>query len=161
MYLNIALIRNNKENHYQFESTLEEEKYKKIHPLKAVKSFKCDLDVSLYEDYLSIKVKGKALVTLISSYTLKEFDKEIKVDDLLEFSLDEDNLDFDVITENVFEIDDYLFAILSSSIPMVVFQKGEELPESGKNYRVISEKDLEKENLDPRLSILDDVKLDD
>ena len=161
MHINIGLIKQQKETLLHFKSDFKDEKFKMVNPLKEVHDFDVDLSIYLFDSYLNIKVKGVAKVSLISSYTLKVFDKEIDIDDELEFTLDKDNYDYDYISTNEFEIDEYLFALLVASIPMVVYQEGETLPKGEGNYRVLSSKEYEEEEkLDPRLSKLDDIDID-
>lgn len=160
MLLNINLIKPNKENKIHFSSDFSSERFKKIYPLKEVVSFDVDLSIYLFDDYLQIQIVGDAKLKLISSYTSKEFVDTIKISDELEFTLDENNDEFDYISTNEFELDEYLFGVLNANIPMVVFAKGETLPEGNDLYRVISSSDLEKEEkVDPRLKALDDIKL--
>ena len=161
MHINIGLIKQQKETLLHFKSDFKEKDFKMVNPLKEVHDFDVDLSIYLFDLYLNIKVKGVAKVALISSYTLKVFDKEIDIDDELEFTLDKDNYDYDYISTNEFEIDEYLFALLVASIPMVVYQEGETLPKGEGNYRVLSSKEYEEEEkLDPRLSKLDDIDID-
>lgn len=94
---------------------------------------------------VTIKFKLDIDLTLISSYTLKEFDSKYKLNDTLYFTdLEElENDDVFYIDNNVINLDECIYSLIITMIPLNVHIKGEKLP-NVKGVDVIKEDDVKK-----------------
>lgn len=134
-----------------------------IFNLKKINNCHVDIDINNYENVLVLSLKIKANVTLVSSYSLKEFDKDLSINDTIDFSFNEEDEDSSfVIKDSNLILDKYILDIIITNIPSKVAMKGEKLPVGDESFRVISEDEYlkEKENQkDDRWSKLDDIDL--
>ena len=116
-----------------------------------------------YEDIIVANFEIDADVIGVCSYSLKDVPLHLHFRDSLEFS-NEISDDEDIIYEDkpIFSIDDYVLELIIGEVPLKLVAKGAKLPESGEDYRVISEEEYQKEKeskTDPRWSKLDDIEL--
>ena len=114
-----------------------------------------------YEDYLILNIELDANVTSVCSYTLEDLPYKVHLKTALSFSYEEEE-DVIQIDGPIFELDPYLLDLIVSEVPLTLVKKGAKLPSSGKDYRVLSEDEYNKENenkKDSRWSKLDDVEL--
>lgn len=119
-----------------------------------IESFKVD-------DILKIKFIGLVDLTLISTYTFQEYKDRLKINDELFFT---NNPEFEseevfLVSEEI-DLDQILYSLIITSIPMNHHKKGEKLP-SGDGYRVITEDDLENEIKSSPFDKLIDLDFDD
>lgn len=117
-----------------------------------------------FEETLRIVVDIDAKVVAVSAYSLKDVPLSLKIHDELIFSDDQNDDSAIYEPDNIFLLDPYILSLIVSSVPTRVTLKGEQIPESGKGYRVISESDYLKERekkTDTRWQKLDSVKIDD
>ena len=134
-----------------------------IFNLKKINNCHVNIDINNYENVLVLSIKINTNVTLVSSYSLKEFDKDLSINDTIDFSFNEEdeNSSF-VIKDSNLILDKYILDIIITNIPSKVAMKGEKLPVGDESFRVISEDEYlkEKENQkDDRWSKLDDIDL--
>ena len=116
-----------------------------------------------YEDIICLKLDINTDVTGVCSYTLEDVPLHLHFKDSLEFSneIDDDD-DIIYVEKPIFDIDEYILQLIIGEVPLKLVKKGAKLPESGAEYRVISEEEYFKEKekkKDDRWSKLDDVKL--
>ncbi len=106
---------------------------------------------------VTIKFKLDIDLTLISSYTLKEFDSNYKLNDTLYFTdLEElENDDVFYIDNNVINLDECIYSLIITMIPLNVHIKGEKLPNVN-GVDVIKEDDVKKSS---PFDVLDDLDL--
>ncbi|MCQ2793062.1 MAG: DUF177 domain-containing protein [Bacilli bacterium] len=141
--------------------TFDKEKYKCVLPLIEIKKCHVKVDATNYNDFIEVMILVDAVVLLESSYTLKPFEFHMLTGEEYHFGTSAYEGD-DVIEYkgNIIKLDDYIFNLISASIPLSPKAPGETLPKSGKGYRILSEDDYEKEKQssgDPRFSKLDDI----
>ena len=116
-----------------------------------------------YEDIICLKLDINTDVTGVCSYTLEDVPLHLHFKDSLEFSneIDDDD-DIIYVDKPIFDIDEYILQLIIGEVPLKLVKKGAKLPESGTEYRVLSEDEYLKEKekkKDDRWSKLDDVKL--
>ena len=115
-------------------------------PLVSVESCHAELKAQRFEEFIYINLVVKAKVTLQCSYTLKNFETTIEGSDELHFapSKDEDEDCIEYKGTSI-EMDQYIFNLLSASVPLSPKAPNAEAPKSGKGYRVLSEEEFLKE----------------
>ncbi len=117
-----------------------------------------------YDDIICLNIEIVTDVTGVCSYTLEDVPLHLHFKDSLEFSNEIDD-DDEIIYVNkpIFDIDEYLLQLIIGEVPLKLVKNGAKLPESGIDYRVISEDEYLKEKAkkkDQRWSKLDDIKLE-
>lgn len=114
--------------------------------IKSFNSLKGTINLNKVDNILIFKIKFVTNLTLISSYSLKEFSKDIKVEDTLYFTNDKN-----LVSEETILIDDeidlynIIFSLALTSIPLKIHADNEK-EIKGEGYRVIKEEDLRAEN---------------
>ncbi len=167
MKIDVSKLSYSKPTSIKEEVSFDPEKFVPTFPLKSIKKTLVNAKVTRYDDFINVALNIKADVTLISSYSLKEFDATLSGEDELNFVsvLNEFEEDEELILYrgNFIELDEFIFNLLSASVPLKPIIEGEEAPKSGKNYRVISDEEAQKEKLekgDARFSKLDELEFD-
>ena len=113
-----------------------------------------------YGEILRVEVQINALVIGVCSYSLEDVELKFKINDELSFTDDENDLDNYYEKGNIIDLDQYILGILLANVPVRIIKKGAKLPKDGKNYRVISEDEYDKEKekkVDHRFDVLDDI----
>ena len=131
--------------------------------IRKIENAHVKLKADEYEDIIVANFEIQADIIGVCSYTLEDVPLHLKFKDSLEFS-NEINDDEDIIYEDkpIFSLDEYILQLIVGEVPLKLVKKGAKLPNSGQDYRVISEEEYEKEKsskTDPRWSKLDDVEL--
>ena len=123
------------------------ETYKCTYPLNEIKSCHVKVVASKYDDFVEVNVYVDALVNLVSSYSLKNFDYKLHTSEEYHFGDLKDDLDSDMTPLNGIhiELDKYIFMLIAASIPMSPKAPGETLPKGGDGLRILTEEELEKE----------------
>ena len=134
-------------------------------PLINVLSCHVELKAQRFEEFIYVTLSLKAKVTLQCSYTLQNFDTEIFGEDELHFapSKDEDEDCIEYKGTSI-EMDQYIFNLLSASVPLSPKAPNAKAPESGKGYRVLSEDEFWKEKEEvgnSQFDALKDIDFDD
>ena len=164
MKIDVGKLVSTKENVFEEDVVLDEEKFKLLPPLLEVKKLHAKARVHRYQDFIDVDLIIKADVVLQCSYTLKPFDSKLHEEDEIHFaSYDDGGDDIQIYKGNLIDLDPYIFNLLSASVPTSPKAPGAKLPESGKNFRVISEDEFNKEKgegNDPRFDKLKDLDLD-
>lgn len=145
--------------------TFDADTYKCVFPLIEVKSAHVKLEATRYDDFIEVNLFVEADLILQSSYTLKPFNYKLKANEEYHFSSikeDEDS-DFIIYKGNYIKMDEYIFNLISASIPMSPKAKGETFKKDDGDIRFMSEEDYLKEKeeaVDHRFDILDELDLD-
>lgn len=158
MKIDVSKLNDLKDTIYSEDIVFDAEKYVCHPPLLEVKSCHVDLTVHNYSEFIDVNVSLKAEVLLQCSYSLKSFDACIKAKDNLHFANEEGDEEFISYKGNLIEMDDYLFDLLSASVPASPKAPGATLPDSGKGYRILSEDELLKEKEEQGNSKFDALK---
>ena len=128
--------------------------------VRSIKSCHMILDVTNYDDLITLSFKIKGTVLTTCAYTLEEIPYDYSVKEIIELDGGEDD-EFD-INGNIIDIDEMLITLIVSNVPFVVIKEGAELPASGDGYRVISEEEAEKEKKKPSaFDVLEDMDFDE
>lgn len=164
MKIDVGKLVPTKENTFEEEVVFDEEKFHLLPPLLEVKKLVAKAKVHRYAEFIDVNLLINADVVLQCSYTLKPFDSKIKDEDEIHFSAyDDGGEDIQVYKGNLIDLDPYIYNLLSAAIPTSPKAPGAKLPESGKNFRVISEDEFNEEkneSTDPRFDKLKDLELD-
>ncbi len=144
---------------------LDKEKYPSIFPLNDVESVDVIAVAHKYEDFVNLDLKIKAKVTLICSYSLKPFNTVLHASDNLNFAFYEDDAEDDILLlkGNILNLDEYIYDLVISAIPLKPIAPNAKKPESGDGYRVISSDEFEleqKENGNSKFDKLKDLDID-
>lgn len=135
-----------------------------LNPSHIRKIANCDVvaEATDYDSLLYIKLKIKALVIGVCSYSLKDVEIKLNIEDDLTFSDSEDDEDTYFCKDNIIDLDEYVLGILLANVPVKIVKKGAKLPQNGKGYRVLTQDEYDKEkenNVDHRWDKLDDIDL--
>lgn len=141
------------------------ETYVCSYPAKEIKSCHAKAVVSKFNDFTEVVVYVDAVVRVVSSYTLNEFDYKMHTSEEYHFGTvrEDENSDITLYKGNEIKLDEYIFMLICASLPMALVAPGEKLPKGGNGVRVLTEKELaeEQENeVDPRFSKLDELDID-
>lgn len=146
--------------------TFEKDQYASSPSIKEIKSCHTKASVDVYNDDI-VEVNLHILANLIveDAYTLEPLPYKLDFEDELTFiSKNDGETEGIVAPQYQIDLDKYILQGIIASLPLRIIKKSSSLPSSGKNYRVLTEEQLQKEkskNIDPRFSALDDVKFDD
>ncbi len=113
--------------------------------LKAVNSSSGKIELTKFDHSLIIKLNINFNVDVVSSYTSNVFKTNIKIIDELYFTNSKElgDEDFILINDEI-DLDNYIYSLLITSIPLNIHKSGEKLPK-GDGYRVLSEEEFKKE----------------
>lgn len=166
MKIDVSKLIYTKENVFEETLSFDPEKFVCHPPLLEVKKVDVVAKVNRYEQFIYVDLNLKADVILQCSYTLKPFESKIKGQEELHFASYAEEGDDDIIIYkgNSIELDKYIFDVLSASIPLSPKAPNAKLPKSGKDYRVLSLDEFEKERankVDHRFDALDGLEFDD
>ena len=134
-----------------------------LNPSHIRKIDSCDViaEVADYEPLLYVKLKIKATVIGVCSYTLEDVELRLNIEDDLTFSDNEDDEDTYYTKDNIIDLDEYVLGILLANVPVKIVKKGAKLPQNGKGYRVLTQDEYDKEkenNVDHRWDKLDEIE---
>lgn len=116
---------------------------------ETIKSFnKLDgvIKLNKVDQVLIFDISIESNLTLISSFSLKEFNKDLKIKETLYFTNQKEYESDDcLLIENEIDVDNIVFSLLLTSLPLKI-HADDEKEIKGEGYRVIKEEDLEKDN---------------
>ncbi len=131
--------------------------------VRSIKSCHMELDVTNYDDLVTLffRINGEVLTTC--AYTLEEIPYQYKISDVIELNGSEDD-EFEIRNEEI-NIDEILITLIVENIPFKVTKPGATLPSSGDGYRVLSQEEAEREELEANkpsyFDVLDDFDFDE
>ena len=166
MKIDVSKLSYTKPTSFKEEVVFDATKFKCVFPLKEVLSTFVDAKVTRYDDFINIHLKVNSRVILISSYSLKEFETNLIDEDELNFtsySKEYDDEDMMTYQGNQIDLDEYIFSLISSAVPLKPIKDGEVAPSGGKNYVVTTDEDEEKTKLETgnnKFSKLDELEFD-
>ncbi len=108
------------------------------------------------------KINILANLNITSSLSLKKFDKNFDIKETLYFTNDKEYESEDTeYIDGLLDIDNLIFSLLITNIPITIHAPDEDKVIVGEGYRVIKEEDIEKEQTHSSpFDILDDLDLD-
>ena len=158
MKINRLLLPIGKNVNYQEDVDLSYYQGDKYH-VRNISSCHMDLDVTNYEDLITLFFKIKGEVKTTCAYTLEEIPYEYNISDVIELTGNEDD-EFEIKNEEI-DIDEILITLIVSNIPFKVVKEGATLPSDGDGYRVITEEEAEQERKPSAFDVLDDFDFDE
>ena len=119
MKIDVAKLPYTKSYSISEEISFDHEKFICHFPLIEVKKCFTTLKFQRFEEFIYVDITLKADVILQCSYTLKNFECTIKGNDELHFSpTQDDDEDCILYKGNQIEMDEYIFNLLSASVPL-------------------------------------------
>lgn len=136
-------------NEISFPSFILDESYSPKFPLSKIDNIDVDVFANkLTDDFISLKIKITAKVHLFSAYSLKEFPYELKARDEIHITTNEDfqdSEDYTFFSGDNFELDEIVYSLISTNIPLKPMMPDEKVPSGGDSYRILSEDEYAKE----------------
>ena len=165
MKIDIRRLIPTKENVFEEEISLDEEKFHLQLPLLEVQKLTAKAVVHRYSDFVNLVLRVEADVVLQCSYTLKPFPSHLCEEDEINFSSyeEDDGGDMQYYKGNVIDLDEYIYNLLSAAVPTSPRAPGAKLPSSGNGFRVLSDQEYQhekEESTDPRFDALKDIEID-
>ncbi len=131
--------------------------------VRSIKSCHMELDVTNYDDLITLFFRINGEVMTSCAYTLEEIPYQYKISDVVELNGNEDD-EFEIKGEEI-NIDEILITLIVENIPFKITKPGASLPSSGDGYRVLTEeeaqKELEEADKPSVFDILDDYEFED
>lgn len=131
--------------------------------VRSITSCHMDLDVTNYDDLITLFFNINGEVKTTCAYTLEEIPYAYKVSEVIELNGGEDD-EFDIVNNEI-NIDEMLITLIVSNVPFKVVKEGAKLPDNGDGYRFISEEQAEEEARQSKkpsaFDVLDDYKFED
>lgn len=152
MKINRLLLPEGKTVNYKEDIDLSYFKGDQYH-VRSISSCHMNLDVTSYEDLVTLSFSIKGTVMTTCAYTLEEIPYDYHIKETIELGDNEDD-EFE-IKDNLIDIDEILVTLIVSNVPFKVVKKGAKLPSSGDGYRVISEEEASKEKKPSPFDVLD------
>ena len=126
--------------------------------VRSITSCHMDLDVTNYDELITLSFNIKGEVKTTCAYTLEEIPYQYHVKDTIE--LDGEDDDFDIVNNEI-DIDEMLITLIVSNVPFKVVKEGASLPSSGDGFRFLSEEEANKEKKSSPFDVLDDLEFDE
>ena len=128
--------------------------------IKKINSISGTIKANKVDDILILDFQIDSNLTLISSYSLKEFDKDFSVDDTLYFTDEEECASEDtLLVKNEIDIDNIIYSLLVTSLPIKLYADDEKVIK-GNGYRVLKEGEEDEENEESSpFDVLKDIEL--
>lgn len=128
--------------------------------IKKINSLSGTIKANKVDDILILDFQIDSNLTLISSYSLKEFDKDFSVDDTLYFTDEEECASEDtLLVKNEIDIDNIVYSLLVTSLPIKLYADDEKVIK-GNGYRVLKEGEEDEENEESSpFDVLKDIEL--
>ena len=118
MKIDVSKLVPTKENLFQEDVVLNEEKFRLLPPLLSVKTIHAIAKVHRYQEFIDVDLEIKCDVVLQCSYTLKPFDFKLRDHDEIHFSsYDDGGDDIQIFKGNLIDLDPYIYNLLSASVP--------------------------------------------
>lgn len=157
MYINFDAYQN-KEETINYEMDVKQfENLNKI-AISKINSVTGKIKLNKIDSLLKVDFELVADIIAISSYSLKEFGTKIPLNDELYLSnKKEESSQEIVVVDNLFDLDELVYSLLISTVPLNIHEEGESLPK-GDGYSVLSEEEYEKEKEEFNGSLFDILK---
>ncbi|MCD8203731.1 MAG: DUF177 domain-containing protein [Coprobacillus sp.] len=147
----------------EFDSTFPKESFSPTHIL-GVKKCHSKALIEKIDEYLEVNLSVSYTVLAPCVYTLEEMEYSHTEKERLLFSYnsDEENGIDPICKDGSIDLDEYVHALIVSSVPFNLHKKGATLPKGGEGYRVLTEDELNEErSKSSPFDALDSLDLDE
>jgi len=112
--------------------------------IKSFNSIKGIATLNLVDNIIKLNIKANLALTLVSSYSLKNFNDNIEIDEELFFTDNQEfeNDDIFNLDKNYIDLDEIIYSLTVTSIPVDVHQEGEDIS-SLDGYKIYQEDEIE------------------
>lgn len=131
---------------------------KSLKTIKDYKSVKGVVEIQKADSVIIVKYDIHAVLNVLSTLSGEEFEYPLDVNETLYYTdkKEMDSEDVFYVKEGYVDLDQEIYSLIITSIPLILHKEGEEYPK-GKNYRVISEDEID-ENDESNYSPFDKLK---
>lgn len=114
--------------------------------LKGIKPFTLNVTFETFEEIVEVHMDAEVELILECAYTLEHFSDTIDFEEFLTFNFKKPDVELesdDAFYEKgpLITLDDYVFALILTYIPLKVIKPGAKLPSGGEDYGVFSEEE--------------------
>lgn len=131
---------------------------KSLKTIKYYKSVEGVVEIQKADSVIIVKYDIHAVLNVLSTLSGEEFEYPLDVSETLYYTdkKEMDSEDVFYVKEGYVDLDQEIYSLIITSIPLILHKEGEEYPK-GKNYRVISEDEID-ENDGSNYSPFDKLK---
>lgn len=131
---------------------------KSLKTIKDYKSVEGVVEIQKADSVIIVKYDIHAVLNVLSTLSGEEFEYPLDVNETLYYTdkKEMDSEDVFYVKEGYVDLDQEIYSLIITSIPLILHKEGEEYPK-GKNYRVISEDEID-ENDGSNCSPFDKLK---
>lgn len=131
---------------------------KRLKTIKDYKSVEGVVEIQKADSVIIVKYDIHAVLSVLSTLSGEEFEYPLDVNETLYYTdkKEMDSEDVFYVKEGYVDLDQEIYSLIITSIPLILHKEGEEYPK-GKNYRVISEDEID-ENDGSNYSPFDKLK---
>ena len=131
---------------------------KSLKTIKDYKSVEGVVEIQKADSAIIVKYDIHAVLNVLSTLSGEEFEYPLDVNETLYYTdkKEMDSEDVFYVKEGYVDLDQEIYSLIITSIPLILHKEGEEYPK-GKNYRVISEDEID-ENDGSNYSPFDKLK---
>ncbi len=135
--------------------------YNNTKSLKTIKDYKSAeglVEIQKADSVIIVKYDIHAVLNVLSTLSGEEFEYPLDINETLYYTdkKEMDSEDVFYVKEGYVDLDQEIYSLIITSIPLILHKEGEEYPK-GKNYRVISEDEID-ENDGSNYSPFDKLK---
>lgn len=116
---------------------------KSLKTIKDYKSVEGVVEIQKADSVIIVKYDIHAVLNVLSTLSGEEFEYPLDVNETLYYTdkKEMDSEDVFYVKEGYVDLDQEIYSLIITSIPLILHKEGEEYPK-GKNYRVISEDEI-------------------
>lgn len=131
---------------------------KSLKTIEDYKSVEGVVEIQKADSVIIVKYDIHAVLNVLSTLSGEEFEYPLDVNETLYYTdkKEMDSEDVFYVKEGYVDLDQEIYSLIITSIPLILHKEGEEYPK-GKNYRVISEDEID-ENDGSNYSPFDKLK---
>ena len=117
---------------------------KSLKTIKDYKSVEGVVEIQKADSVIIVKYDIHAVLNVLSTLSGEEFEYPLDVNETLYYTdkKEMDSEDVFYVKEGYVDLDQEIYSLIITSIPLILHKEGEEYPK-GKNYRVISEDEID------------------
>lgn len=117
---------------------------KSLKTIKEYKSVEGVVEIQKADSVIIVRYDIHAVLNVLSTLSGEEFEYPLDVNETLYYTdkKEMDSEDVFYVKEGYVDLDQEIYSLIITSIPLILHKEGEEYPK-GKNYRVISEDEID------------------